>query len=583
MKKKIVPFILPFLILVVLFILLFYQHAWLRIIKNTEIKRLQNEVVLCAKNTIILLENEVSFFSDIVQNFVNEDEDLVTQLSNSIEYWNINAIDRNLVNDVYFFTNTDFSDIKKIYNQMLLDLTKDELSFIHESFGFSFYYRVENDSVYYFPTDSYYDLIVFTLIHDGKKYFMVYTINKDVLVNNTLPLLVKYCFNQSDDYFYRVFDLTKQQELYNSCQENNENLFLYPDFVWDLYSDEKDWEHESYAVIKRRKDNILRDFSTFYNETDLSRKESLKQYVSFDSIQPKWVTKRHILLQIVHKEGSLMKAAQETTLTNTSISLSVFFLLVICILMMYINMRKAEKLAFKQKEFIATTTHELKTPLTVISLAAQNMEAGIVKSTKTINSYGKMIKKESDRLQKTIDFLLVYSRINSQKKDNFKVLNINELLKEVIFKYKNILENEKFTLVFEESNVPILVFCDEYAIQSVIQNLIDNAIKHASVGKYLKIEVKVNAKKSNVKILFTDKGPGIQRKDQKRIFEAFERGSEASKKQIQGMGIGLNIAKRMIISNGGAIQLESSCSSGSVFVIQLPIYFSDIKTISENQ
>lgn len=577
--NKKTSFILPLLIFFVLLILLLYQFNWFKMIKNLEIKRLTNEVVSCAKNTIVLLENEVAFFSDIVQFFVKEDEDLETQINTSIEYWNQNAIERKLIQDVFLIQEDDLTQILKVSNTNLVDITTEEKNKLIKSLYFPLFDRKNRDSVFYIPTNIDIDYIAFSLRHVGVDYFVVYSINKQILVSNTLPLLVRYCFNQSEDYYYRVFDLTNQQDLFVSCEDNLSSLFNKPDFVWDLYPEDNDWINKPYAKIKG-KERILTDFSTFSNTSGLLRKELLKQSVSLDAIQPKWATKRHVLLQVVHKNGSLIKAAQKTTFINTIISLSIFSLLVICILMMYINMRKAQKLASKQKEFIATITHELKTPLTVISLAAQNMEAGIVKSTSNIDSYGKMIRKESDRLKRTIDYILMYSQISAYKKDNFKVVDINDIISEVIEKYKSIIEKECFTLEYEKIRESVLVFCDVFAIESVMQNLIDNAIKHAASGKYLKIEVQVNIQTNMVMVFFTDKGKGIPKKEQSRIFEVFERGDEALKNQIQGMGIGLNIAKRMMNSNGGSIKLSSSSLSGSVFAIQLPIYTAEIHSIS---
>ena len=121
---------------------------------------------------------------------------------------------------------------------------------------------------------------------------------------------------------------------------------------------------------------------------------------------------------------------------------SILVLLVIGVTMILfvINMRRAERLATHQQEFISTITHELKTPLAVISSAAQNMSDGIITSKERIRYYGNMINKESKRLKSTIDYFLLYSKITTGTNLKHEKHDLCELLQDEISHWGTALE-----------------------------------------------------------------------------------------------------------------------------------------------
>lgn len=230
-------------------------------------------------------------------------------------------------------------------------------------------------------------------------------------------------------------------------------------------------------------------------------------------------------------------------------------------------MTKAQKLASLQQEFIATVTHELKTPLTVISSAAQNMAAGIV-SREQIPRYGEMLREESEKLKKDIDYFLLYAGMNTLHSLPRSKCNIQDCILEVI----NLIRQNDFVrdteIQLDLPPVPVFVQCDRRAIRGLIRNLAENAVKHAAEGQFLRIEV--TAEQKNIVIRFIDHGRGIPAKEQKRIFEPFQRGNQAIAAQTEGSGIGLNLCKRIAELHGGSLVLESTSPSGSVFTVRLP-------------
>ncbi|MGL4987234.1 MAG: sensor histidine kinase, partial [Treponemataceae bacterium] len=238
----------------------------------------------------------------------------------------------------------------------------------------------------------------------------------------------------------------------------------------------------------------------------------------------------------------------------------------------------------RQQEFISTVTHELKTPLAIISAAGQNMVAGIINKPDKITHYGKMIEKESQRLRETIDYYLLYSRMTSAENIKKKECDIVELVKKT---FQTTISAHLQSGLHHEMSLPnekILLFCDDVAITTVIQNLVINALKHASEGKYIKLQLtsenviirkglfyknKIHTKAVFIRII--DRGEGIPKYEQKFIFEPFGRGAKANLQQIEGSGIGLNLVQRIIKLHNGEIIIEKSNSEGTTFLVVLPL------------
>ena len=125
-----------------------------------------------------------------------------------------------------------------------------------------------------------------------------------------------------------------------------------------------------------------------------------------------------------------------------------------------------------------------------------------------------------------------------------------------------------FSLTFPERE--LFVKTDITALRGLIRNLAENAIKHAGQGKYLKIDVSEENKVAVIR--FIDHGKGVPQKEEKQIFEVFQRGSQAISSQTEGNGIGLNLSRRIAELYGGSLFLESTSPAGSVFTLRLPVY-----------
>jgi two-component system phosphate regulon sensor histidine kinase PhoR len=285
----------------------------------------------------------------------------------------------------------------------------------------------------------------------------------------------------------------------------------------------------------------------------------------------------NVILQIYSRDGSLERLSKRTSFINALVSFGTFCLLVLLIAALINTTKRSRNLAQRQREFIATITHELKTPLSVISSAAENLNDGLVRDQSKAEQYGTIIKKEAARLALSIDHFLLYSKTNSNVRMKLLPCDLGDLIRTALKMTSE--ERERLGMTTEVS-IPegsITVMGDRLALESVFINLTQNVVRHAAGGKYLGIAVRREKERKSGKnpsesliITVRDKGPGIPLREQKLIFEPFARGKRAMEEQIPGNGIGLNLVKRIVEMHGGTITVESKPDSGTTFTVSLP-------------
>jgi signal transduction histidine kinase len=228
------------------------------------------------------------------------------------------------------------------------------------------------------------------------------------------------------------------------------------------------------------------------------------------------------------------------------------------------------RLAQAKSNFVANVSHELKTPLSLLSLFSEILELGRVKNEeKKIEYYG-IIRHESLRLNKMIDNILDFSKIEAGRKTyNFAVADMAEVIESVLSGYRYQIVNSGFEI---QTNIqPDLpsVLIDRDAIAQAISNLLDNAIKYSREVKQLSITTK--ALDSNLSVEITDRGIGIPRAEQTKVFEKFYRVGNGLVHDVKGSGLGLSLVKHIIEAHNGTISVESEIGKGSRFTIRLPL------------
>ena len=204
----------------------------------------------------------------------------------------------------------------------------------------------------------------------------------------------------------------------------------------------------------------------------------------------------------------------------------------------------------KQREFIADASHELKTPLAVIMASSDEL-----KSDKKNEKYVNNIKYESERMSKLIKNLLDLSKLeNGINIDNYKEENISKIIERISLTFEAIAfeQNVKIDTNIEND---IMFKCSKEEIERLVSIILDNAIKH-SYKKSI-INVNVNKGKNNINIEIINKGDPIKIGDEEKIFERFYRADKSRNRDANRYGLGLAIAKNIVINHNGTIKAYS--------------------------
>jgi two-component system phosphate regulon sensor histidine kinase PhoR len=229
--------------------------------------------------------------------------------------------------------------------------------------------------------------------------------------------------------------------------------------------------------------------------------------------------------------------------------------------------RASAALASMKSDFVAAVTHELKTPVASIRLIGDTLSNGRYNSPKTVQEYARLLSMEASRLGASIDNLLTYARYSSSPAaSSMADVEPADLVEDALQGLRLVLTNREFDVEVDVPPDLPQVCVDRPAMIQALDNIVDNAIKYSTTEKL--VAVRARANETTVTLTVRDKGPGIARKDLSRVFERFYRGGNVT---VSGSGLGLPIAKRIVESHGGSIEVRSAEGSGTEVDVTLPI------------
>lgn len=220
----------------------------------------------------------------------------------------------------------------------------------------------------------------------------------------------------------------------------------------------------------------------------------------------------------------------------------------------------------KREEFTSNVTHELKTPLTIISGFAELLKSGNVEEEKT-KEFGGIIYKQSTNLQRLIDDLLKISKLEANESIIIEELSIDKLGDEVCDDLAIEIKNKNLNLIKDFDRVKAKV--NGEMIKEAMMNLLTNAIKYNRDGGEIKF--RIAKEDGNVLVQISDNGIGIEEELLDRIFERFYVVDNSRSKKISSTGLGLSIVKHIVEAHGGRIEVTSEVGKGSTFTIYLPL------------
>ncbi|MCA9674927.1 MAG: HAMP domain-containing histidine kinase [Kofleriaceae bacterium] len=229
--------------------------------------------------------------------------------------------------------------------------------------------------------------------------------------------------------------------------------------------------------------------------------------------------------------------------------------------------RKANEL---KSEFISNVSHELKTPLSIISMFGEMLALGRVKTPAQAHEYADIIWRESVRLARLIDNVLDFAKIERGKDVyEFAEGDVAEVVLRAVELSGHRLQQAEMTVETEiEPDLPP-VSLDGNALTLATLNLVDNAIKYAADGK--RIVVRLRRDGARVVLEVKDFGPGIDAAEHDRIFERFYRARAVRLKPIRGSGIGLALVEHIAKAHGGGVWIDSKPGAGATFGLWIPV------------
>jgi two-component system, OmpR family, sensor histidine kinase SenX3 len=271
-----------------------------------------------------------------------------------------------------------------------------------------------------------------------------------------------------------------------------------------------------------------------------------------------------------HRAGSLAAVVDQTRRRNLALNFGIFILLGGSISVLVLAAQRARRLARQQMEFVASITHELRTPLSVIQSASYNLAGGLVSQPRRVQDYGEMIQKEARRLSAQIEHALSFAGIQANRQQyDYQPARVTDIVERAMSDCAPAFAEAGWRVEYEKDEPAPTVLADAQALESAVKNLLQNALKYADAGKQLRVTVRSNpnGKRNEAQITIADQGSGIAAKDLPHLFEPFYRSAAVRSSRTPGAGLGLSIVQKHVEAHRGRVTVVSD--HGARFTIHL--------------
>jgi two-component system phosphate regulon sensor histidine kinase PhoR len=231
------------------------------------------------------------------------------------------------------------------------------------------------------------------------------------------------------------------------------------------------------------------------------------------------------------------------------------------------ELRRLENL---RREFVSNVSHELKTPLTTIQAYTETLLDGAIHDPQNNRKFLERIDEQAERLHKLILDLLSLARIESAE-DAYELLPV-PVMKTVqicLDEYLPVAASKGVELQTHPPPESVVVWADEEGLLTVLNNLVDNAIKYTSSGGRVLVRWRIDGRRAVIEV--EDTGIGIPKQHQARVFERFYRVDKARSREMGGTGLGLSIVKHWVQVFAGTVEVTSELGRGSTFAVRLPL------------
>jgi two-component system phosphate regulon sensor histidine kinase PhoR len=231
------------------------------------------------------------------------------------------------------------------------------------------------------------------------------------------------------------------------------------------------------------------------------------------------------------------------------------------------ELRRLERI---RQEFVANASHELKTPLASIKACVETLLDGASDDPKFRTKFLQSIDEQTDRLDELVRDMLTLARVESDAlASEPRPISVNEVAEVSLGRHLQAAERKQVKMSAPEAAEPIVVLADEEALEQILDNLLDNAIKYTNPGGTVTLRLRAEDTQGVLEV--EDTGIGIPHNQLPRIFERFYRVDRHRSRDIGGTGLGLSIVKHLVQAMGGSVSVASRLHQGTTFTVRLPL------------
>ena len=398
--------------------------------------------------------------------------------------------------------------------------------------------------------------------------------------------------SNSQNHFLPYEFLNASQSTSKSIQSLRDELFQKKETVNDLFDElisinvYKDYKPKVDSLMLDtilRQELLAEDITTnfvYYVTSRLSHSKENKNYREAQkdcdstgcfmkiNLSPNnvFVTPQYLSINFPDQKSYLLK----TMWMMLGVSLMVILILVVAFYYTIATISKQKKLSVIKNDFISNMTHEFKTPISTISLAAEMLnDDSVTKTPEKQQRFVKMIRDENKRLSILVESILQTSILD---KGEFKLkrsdLDVHEIINQAIQNTQLLIDQRHGNITKQLEATNCLINADKVHLTNIIFNLIDNAIKYTKDSPNILISTKDTLE--GIEISVKDNGIGISKENQRKIFDKFYRVPTGNVHNVKGFGLGLSYVLAVVQKHNGTINVESEIGKGSTFKIVMP-------------
>ena len=234
----------------------------------------------------------------------------------------------------------------------------------------------------------------------------------------------------------------------------------------------------------------------------------------------------------------------------------------------------AVSLSERRGAFVSAVTHELRSPLTTFRMYTEMLAEGMVPGEAKRQRYLETLRTEAERLAHLVENVLAYARLERQRAGaGVEAVTVQGLLERIQGRLTERARQAGMDLIVDgaEKAASLTVRADTSAVEQILFNLVDNACKYAALASDRRIRLQIDSAGSFALLKIRDRGPGIARKDARRLFRPFSKSAREAANSAPGVGLGLALCRRLARRMGGDLRLDRNVDDGTCFVLSLPM------------